>query len=132
MTTDPNKLAREYREQQRERLLFYTEATGDFIEATFLAGFSAAQVKWRDISHPVGAPVHVKTFGGHEFVATYHAGISIDEDGQSCGAWVAEDPDKAPPCWTDGQCWASNENEEASDPVTHWKPLDPPPPQAQG
>lgn len=42
-------------------------------------------------------------------------------------AWVCAEEGTAPPSWTDGQCWALNEDNEPSDPPMWWQPLPPPP-----
>lgn len=53
------------------------------------------------------------------------------EDGNgSCGAWAFALEDQEPPdCWSDGWCWAVNEDGVRSAWPTHWKL--PPPPEHQ-
>lgn len=48
----------------------------------------------------------------------------VDEDGNECGTWAFATEEQEPPdCWTDGVCWASNEDGVASVQPTEWKPL---------
>lgn len=56
---------------------------------------------------------------------TFDASLRLMDDG--CWAWVAEHEEVHPWCWTDGRCWARNENNKPSAPVTHWQPLPPAP-----
>lgn len=56
------------------------------------------------------------------FEASWQPGF-VDEAGEDCACWVAFDEGEEPPCWTDGVCWASNEDDEPSELPTHWMPL---------
>jgi len=56
----------------------------------------------------------------------------LDEDEQPCGCWIFTRDQEPPDCWTDGVCWASNEEGVASIPPTRWKPLPPSPTQDAG
>ena len=44
-----------------------------------------------------------------------------EENDEEVSAWVAEEDDAAPDCWTEGVCWKSNENFEESDPPVAWR-----------
>jgi hypothetical protein len=67
--------------------------------------------------------VIVRTKTGYVFKAKYEHNIASGPDEGSCDGWVVGDGDLHPPCWTDGVCWASNEDEEPSDPPVGWMPL---------
>ena len=47
----------------------------------------------------------------------------VDADGNECSCWVMEDSLDVPPSWTDGVCWARNEDGEPSVQPTHWRPI---------
>lgn len=47
----------------------------------------------------------------------------LDSNGEWCGGWVFTRDQEPPDCWTDGYCWAVNEDGEQSVEPTHWKPL---------
>ena len=49
----------------------------------------------------------------------------LDEHGDECGAWCFEEGQEPPDCWTDGICWAVNEDGKPSVRPTRWKPLPP-------
>lgn len=46
----------------------------------------------------------------------------LDSEGGDCGAWVFATEQEPPDCWTDGICWAVNEDGVPSAQPTHWKP----------
>ena len=71
-----------------------------------------------------GTVVRLKTKDGRMLRASFQWGLE-NGLGDECGAWFAEDEYEQPPSWTDGICWASNEDEVPSDPPTNWMP-DPP------
>ncbi len=53
-------------------------------------------------------------------------GVLLDEDGEDWGCWTfAMEEQEPPPCWTDGWCWASNEDGERSAWPIMWKPAAP-------
>lgn len=59
--------------------------------------------------------------GQDNIIAWFHG--LLDCDGEECGGWyfIAEwDP---PADWTDGVCWARNEDGLQSTEPTHWMPL---------
>jgi hypothetical protein len=77
---------------------------------------------WRPTAEAAdNVTVQVRTVGGHFFPA-YRAWIS-DEDGEML-VWHAAHEGRHPRCWTDGICWASNEDLQPSDPVVGWRPID--------
>lgn len=47
----------------------------------------------------------------------------MDADEQPCGCWCFVTEQEPPPDWTDGVCWASNENEVPSTQPVRWKHL---------
>ena len=48
---------------------------------------------------------------------------ALDDGNGSCGAWTFVLEDQEPPsCWSDGWCWAVNEDGERSAEPTEWKP----------
>jgi hypothetical protein len=59
---------------------------------------------------------------GEDNVIAWRDGL-MDENEEDCGGWTFTRDQEPPACWTDGWCWASNENEERSEHPTHWKPL---------
>ncbi len=80
---------------------------------------------WRSIeSAPPMVDVLVQTAGGCVFKAHLSPGAAEDENGP-CDAWCAAYEGVHPKCWTDGICWASNEDEEPSDPPVRWRAAPP-------
>lgn len=60
---------------------------------------------------------------GADNVITFQFGL-VDEHGNDCAAWCFATEEQEPPdCWTDGWCWASNEDGVPSVRPTRWKPL---------
>lgn len=57
------------------------------------------------------------------FLARLEPDASENEHG-SCHQWVAAIEGEHPPCWSDGACWASNEDEVASLQPTAWRSSD--------
>lgn len=76
--------------------------------------------QWHDISTAPrdGTVIVVETRGGDCLRASWGY-IGEDEDGTSYG-WVADIELRHPPSWTDGACWAVNEDDEPSDPPLYW------------
>jgi hypothetical protein len=71
---------------------------------------------WRDISTaPHTRPIIVKTAAGRIFKAKW---VIIGDDAVGWG--TPEEDDPRPSCWHSGFCWASNEDEEPSDPPVGW------------
>jgi len=42
-------------------------------------------------------------------------------DGGEAYGWAFTSEQEPPSCWTDGYCWASNEDEQPSIQPTHWR-----------
>lgn len=68
-----------------------------------------------------GTTIIIKTHRAAVFEAYYDALGSLDENQDVCGQWVAAKDGVAPPCWTDGACWAENEDEKMSDQPEFWR-----------
>ena len=51
----------------------------------------------------------------------------IDSENATCGGWAFTTEQEPPECWTDGICWAVNEDGLPSVQPTLWKPLPAPP-----
>lgn len=82
--------------------------------------------EWRDIeSAPKNTWVIVRTHQGRVFKAHLTFGYPTEEE-DVCG-WSVDDGDPHPDCWSDGVCWANNEDEEPSDGVAAWMSLPPGP-----
>jgi len=47
----------------------------------------------------------------------------MDEDENDCCCWAFTTDQEPPACWTDGICWASNEDEAPSIQPIAWKEL---------
>jgi len=59
---------------------------------------------------------------GSDNIIAWMDGFHDDEE-QSCCGWAFVEDQEPPLCWTDGVCWASNENGEPSVLPVAWKPL---------
>ena len=59
----------------------------------------------------------VKTAGGYEFDAV----LEDLYDHSETVTWAELIEGTAPPCWTDGKMWGTNEADEPSDPVVSFK-----------
>lgn len=71
---------------------------------------------WQDISTaPRTRPIIVETERGRVFRAQWTV---LGDDAVGWGTVNEDDP--CPKCWTDGFCWASNEDEEESDKPIRW------------
>ena len=70
-----------------------------------------------------GTPIqaHIPGHGDKNIIA-WSFGFE-DETGEDCAAWFIYDDKKPPKSWTDGVCWASNDDEKPSIKPTHWRPL---------
>lgn len=71
------------------------------------------------------APVNEEVFvycGEMRFRAKLVPGASMTMDEEPCDQWQATREGEHPPCWSDGCCWANNEDENASLQPTHWSP----------
>lgn len=82
---------------------------------------------WRPIDDEArnGEPWLIQTARERIFKAKWARDICVDEDGENVDAWAATAEDFHPPCWTDGVCWASNEDGVPSDPPVMYAPLPP-------
>lgn len=79
--------------------------------------------KWKPMeTAPYNTAVEIKA-GGMAFKAIFLSNVSIDESGKYCDQWQAVHEGKHPPCWTDGACWESNDDEMMSIQPTHWRSL---------
>lgn len=58
--------------------------------------------------------------GGMIFRAT----LVIDPHLTGAPGWSAEPGERHPPCWSEGYCWAVNEDGQPSAPVTGWRESD--------
>ena len=87
-----------------------------------------ARQQWRPISDAPrdGTELILLTLDGAALRARWDTTAEGD-DGRSIYTWHATVEGAHPRCWTDGVCWAENENNEASDPPVYWQM--PPPPE---
>lgn len=100
-----------------------------FISPTRFKGHrieEAIEAQWNPVgTDPADYWVEVRTEPDAEFTYTakwLRQRRWTDEDGQEqTGQWVAKD--LAPPCWTDGLCWAVNEAGEPSGQPVEWREL---------
>ena len=60
---------------------------------------------------------------GSDFVIAFVDGY-LDKAECSCCGWTIIEDQEPPPCWTDGVCWAENEDGKPSVQPSRWKPLD--------
>lgn len=85
--------------------------------------------EWQPIeTAPAETCVKVRLESGGTLLASLHFGNVENKDGM-CWAWQTECEDDCPDSWTDGYCWAVNEDGVPSDQPTHWMP---PPTHQQG
>ncbi len=106
-----------------------TAALAKFTEAERVEPVEAEPV-WRTIeSAPVNTAVRIKV-GGMTFQARLIPDGSMSDMDTSCDQWVAEIEGEHPPCWSEGCCWASNENDDRSLQPEAWSAL-PTPPQVE-
>ena len=74
-----------------------------------------------------GTPLQARIPGyGDDNVIAWMGGL-LDSNGDDCGGWFFAEDREPPECWTDGICWAVNEDEIPSVSPTHWMPLPEPP-----
>lgn len=79
---------------------------------------------WQTLaSAPVHTPVMVETEKGYRFPAQWDPQGAVGSNEEVCGCWLAAVEGFHPPCWTDGQCWSVNENDEPSDWPVKWRSL---------
>ena len=71
-----------------------------------------------------GTAIQAKIPGhGADNVIAWQADALYDADGQPCGSWAFVTDQEPPECWTDGWCWAENEDGVRSAWPTHWKAI---------
>lgn len=78
---------------------------------------------WQDIATAPrdGRPFQARIEGyGDDNIISWQWGLRDDED-RDCGGWAYMEGEP-PQCWTDGWCWASNEDGKPSARPTHWLP----------
>lgn len=83
--------------------------------------------EWQDISTaPKDGTAFQARIPGHgqDNIIAWTDGL-LDENEQDCGGWYFADEQEPPECWTDGVCWAENEDGISSVQPTHWKPAPP-------
>lgn len=81
--------------------------------------------KWQkiDTAPRDGTEILAKIPGyGSGHIISWQLGFE-DRHERDCGCWVIADNLEPPPCWTDGVCWALNEDGEPSVQPTHWRPI---------
>lgn len=84
---------------------------------------------WQDISTAPkdGTEFQARIPGhGEDNVIAWET-VLLDSEENDCGGWMFTREQEPPDCWTDGVCWAVNEDGKPSAQPTHWKPLSPPP-----
>ena len=67
----------------------------------------------------------IPSFGDDNIIA-WTNGL-LDGSENECGGWFFAEEQEPPECWTDGVCWAVNEDGFPSVAPTHWMPLPEPP-----
>lgn len=70
-----------------------------------------------------GTEVQLRTLGGFELRGSWTNGL-VGHDEEDAGGWCAAEGEEYPSCWTDGVCWAVNEDLMQSDAPTHWMPTE--------
>lgn len=83
---------------------------------------------WQDISTAPrdGTDIQAEIPGnGSDNVIAWQVNAFLDDDEQPVGGWAFTTDQEPPDCWTDGICWATNEDGVASVQPTRWKPLPP-------
>ena len=79
-----------------------------------------------------GTPFQARIPGhGDDNVIAWMGGL-LDENEDDCGGWFFVEDQEPPECWTDGTCWAVNEDGIPSVSPTHWMPLPEPPGEGEG
>lgn len=66
-----------------------------------------------------GTAILVQTVARAFLIARWENGFQSPED-EPCQCWVEVFEETAPKSWTDGVCWARNEDDEPSDPPVSW------------
>jgi len=83
-------------------------------KAEAIAAWNQRAHAWQGIeSAPYNTPVRIKA-GEMTFVARLLIDAAMTTAEETCDQWVAEHEGEHPPCWTNGACWQSNENDDPS------------------
>lgn len=69
---------------------------------------------------------------GEDNVIAWQVDAFRDDLDEPCGGWAFTTEQEPPDCWTDGVCWAFNEDGVPSVQPTHWMPLPAPPADLEG
>ena len=78
--------------------------------------------EWQEIETAPrdGTPIQAEIPGhGRDNIIAWQVDAFEGENG-SCGGWAVVSDQEPPDCWTDGVCWASNEDEVPSVQPTRW------------
>jgi hypothetical protein len=81
--------------------------------------------KWQSIETAPkdGTPIQARIPGnGSDNIIAWCSDL-LDSEGQFCGGWSFAEDQEPPDDWTDGICWAVNEDGNPSTQPTHWAPL---------
>lgn len=88
---------------------------------------------WRPIETAPkdGTPIQARIpgHGSDNIIAWVHG--FLDDNELDCSGWAFVEDQEPPADWTDGVCWARNEDGQPSTSPTHWQPLPPPPAQEE-
>ena len=85
-----------------------------------------AIVRWQsmDTATRDGTDIQAEIPGnGSDNVIAWQVDAFLDDAEETVGGWAFTTDQEPPDCWTDGICWAQNENGVASVQPTRWKPL---------
>lgn len=83
-------------------------------------------MEWQPISTAPkdGTDIQARIPGhGEDNVIAWQNEAFLDSLGCPCGGWAFTTDQEPPACWTDGICWAFNEDGVPSVQPTHWKAL---------
>jgi hypothetical protein len=70
-----------------------------------------------------GTPIQAEIPGhGNDNIIAWFDGL-LDDDEQPCGGWAFVEDQEPPDDWTDGVCWATNEDGKPSTKPVRWCPL---------
>lgn len=86
----------------------------------------SAEAGWKpiDTAKRDGTWIQAKIPGhGSDNIIAWQIGLH-DSKGHDCGGWAFVTDQEPPDCWTDGVCWASNEDGKPSVQPTEWKELE--------
>ncbi|MBK61656.1 MAG: hypothetical protein CL575_01690 [Altererythrobacter sp.] len=81
-------------------------------------------MEWQPIENAPrdGTAIQARIPGnGEDNIIAWQVEAFLDDNEEPCGGWAFVTDQEPPECWTDGVCWASNEDEVASVWPTHWK-----------